>query len=95
MKISRLVLGLLLAVSVFSSCKDEDEIDTCSDGIRNYTETGVDCGGTCDPCLATCDDGIQNGNETGISSGGNENCTPSMVEPQNLLKEAFQIVLNN
>jgi Secretion system C-terminal sorting domain len=24
---------------------------TCSDGIQNGTETGVDCGGTCAPCL--------------------------------------------
>lgn len=23
---------------------------TCSDGIQNGTETGVDCGGSCDPC---------------------------------------------
>lgn len=43
---------------------------TCSDGIQNGNETGVDCGGPdCDAC-PTCDDGIQNGNETGVDCGG-------------------------
>jgi hypothetical protein len=44
---------------------------TCSDGIQNGGETGVDCGGPCEPCLlASCFDGIQNQNETGIDCGG-------------------------
>ncbi len=43
---------------------------TCSDGIQNGNETGVDCGGPdCSPC-PTCNDGIQNGNETGVDCGG-------------------------
>ena len=42
---------------------------TCSDGIQNQGETGVDCGGPCSPC-PTCSDGIQNQNETGIDCGG-------------------------
>lgn len=46
---------------------------TCSDGIQNGDETGVDCGGSCTPC-ATCNDGIQNGNETGVDCGGS--CAP-------------------
>ncbi|MBL0024908.1 MAG: T9SS type A sorting domain-containing protein [Saprospiraceae bacterium] len=46
---------------------------TCSDGIKNGTETGVDCGGSCSPC-PTCSDGIKNGNETGIDCGGS--CAP-------------------
>lgn len=29
---------------------------TCSDGIQNGNETGVDCGGSCPPCPSTCDD---------------------------------------
>jgi hypothetical protein len=46
---------------------------TCSDGVKNGTETGVDCGGTA--CIAcpiqpSCNDGIQNGTETGIDCGG-------------------------
>jgi hypothetical protein len=43
---------------------------TCSDGIQNGNETGIDCGGPdCAPCT-TCNDGIQNGDETGIDCGG-------------------------
>lgn len=30
-----------------------------------------------------------------VSSGGNDNCVPSMIEPQKLLQEVLQIVLNN
>lgn len=45
---------------------------TCSDGIQNQGETGVDCGGPCAPCpvVPTCWDGIQNQGETGIDCGG-------------------------
>ena len=42
---------------------------TCSDGIQNQGETGVDCGGPC-PACPTCGDGIQNQGETGIDCGG-------------------------
>lgn len=42
---------------------------TCTDGIQNQGETGVDCGGPC-PACPTCSDGIQNQGETGIDCGG-------------------------
>jgi hypothetical protein len=45
----------------------------CTDGIKNGTETGIDCGGSCpNACVVapTCTDGIQNGTETGIDCGG-------------------------
>ncbi len=29
---------------------------TCSDGIQNGNETGVDCGGSCAPCQTACND---------------------------------------
>lgn len=51
---------------------------TCTDGVQNGDETGVDCGGPdCDPCEVppTCDDGIQNGDETGVDCGGSS-CAP-------------------
>ena len=51
---------------------------TCTDGIQNGDETGVDCGGSsCSPCTVapTCTDGIQNGDETGIDCGGSS-CAP-------------------
>lgn len=45
---------------------------TCSDGIMNQGETGIDCGGPCQPCPPgpTCSDGIKNQGETGIDCGG-------------------------
>ena len=46
---------------------------TCTDGIMNGDEDGVDCGGSfCDPCNndPTCTDGIMNGDEDGIDCGG-------------------------
>jgi len=45
---------------------------TCSDGIQNQGESGIDCGGPCSACPPppTCSDGIQNQNETGIDCGG-------------------------
>ncbi|HBA84914.1 MAG TPA: hypothetical protein DCZ95_12540 [Verrucomicrobia bacterium] len=35
----------------------EEFTPTCSDGTQNGTETGIDCGGSCDPCEAplVCD----------------------------------------
>jgi uncharacterized protein YjdB len=56
-------------------CKVDTEVSvinctgTCTDGIQNGDETGIDCGGSCQAC-PTCSDGIQNGNETGIDCGG-------------------------
>ncbi|MEP6795152.1 MAG: GEVED domain-containing protein [Saprospiraceae bacterium] len=54
---------------------------TCSDGIQNQGETGIDCGGPCQPCPpgATCSDGIQNQGETGIDCGGP--CQPCPPPP--------------
>ncbi|WP_299004516.1 hypothetical protein [uncultured Tenacibaculum sp.] len=36
------------------SCGEDDPIQTssCSDGIQNGDETGVDCGGSCQPCTS-------------------------------------------
>jgi len=51
---------------------------TCTDGIQNGSETGVDCGGSACPACPpnySCTDGIQNGNETGVDCGGPD-CSP-------------------
>jgi len=56
--------------------------ETCSDGIQNQDETGVDCGGSiCDACpvAPTCSDGSQNGDETGPDCGGS--CPACEVPP--------------
>ena len=51
---------------------------SCSDGIQNQGETGIDCGGPCGAC-PTCSDGIQNQGETGIDCGGP--CSPCPPPP--------------
>jgi gliding motility-associated-like protein len=42
---------------------------SCSDGIKNGTETSVDCGGPSCPTCPNCYNGIQDGNETSIDVG--------------------------
>ncbi|MDQ3017295.1 MAG: GEVED domain-containing protein [Bacteroidota bacterium] len=51
---------------------------SCTDGIQNQGETGIDCGGPCAPC-PTCNDGIQNQGETGVDCGGP--CSPCPPPP--------------
>jgi hypothetical protein len=74
-----------------SSFKDSEDYEivvtgsgpTCSDGIQNGDEEGVDCGGSsCQPCgvTPTCSDGIQNGDETGVDCGG-ASC-PACPDPE-------------
>lgn len=77
---NKLLLSGLIMVSIaltYTSCDDETGTGgaSCFNGIKDGTETGVDCGGPdCGPC-ATCDDGIKNGQETGIDCGGPD-CEP-------------------
>lgn len=54
-----------------------DPAPTCSDGIQNQGESGVDTGGPCGVSSPTCSDGIQNGDETGVDCGGS--CDPCAV----------------
>ncbi|MDT0538337.1 hypothetical protein [Croceitalea sp. P059] len=76
------VAALALTLTSCGSDDNDPVAATCSDGIQNGTETGVDCGGTCEPCIAeaTCDDGIQNGDEEGVDCGGSScnACTESV-----------------
>ncbi len=52
--------------------------ETCSDGLLNQGEEGVDCGGPCSPCYVappsepeeTCWDEVQNQGEEGVDCGG-------------------------
>ncbi len=44
---------------------------TCSNGVKDGDEQGVDCGGTCAACGgAGCADGVKNGTETAVDCGG-------------------------
>jgi uncharacterized protein YfiM (DUF2279 family) len=60
---------------------------TCTDGIQNQGETGIDCGGPCAACV-TCNDGIQNGDETGIDCGGS--CPNSCGGGNNIFGSYFE-----
>jgi hypothetical protein len=64
--------GAFGSSEVTNFCLDEGIFPTCSDGIQNGQETGIDCGGPECPACPTCSDGIQNGQETGIDCGGPE-----------------------
>ena len=54
-----LLLTLSLSVVTTSCGKDDDDPTgpTCSDGIQNQNETGIDCGGPCSACPLTDADG--------------------------------------
>jgi len=59
----------------YEYCIEDVAPPTCSDGIQNGDETGIDCGGSCPPCEVpaldpTCSDGIQNQGEEGVDCGG-------------------------
>ena len=45
---------IVFAVAVVASCSKKDDSSTpaptCTDGIQNQGETGVDCGGPCSAC---------------------------------------------
>ena len=48
-----------------------ETIETCTDGLKNQDELGIDCGGVCAACAGpTCYDGIRNQNEVGVDCGG-------------------------
>src|SRR5690606_10977501 len=61
MKKFSVILTIVFALFVASCSSDDnngpDPADppTCSDGIQNGDETGVDCGGTCNACEAPAD----------------------------------------
>lgn len=40
--------------ATWTSCTGSPPAETCTDGIWNGIETGVDCGGFCSPCAGSC-----------------------------------------
>lgn len=51
MKFVKLFSLLLISSSLMlTSCGKDEDKGTCSDGIKNQDETGVDCGGICNAC---------------------------------------------
>lgn len=50
-----LKLSFLLAFAGLVACSEDDGVmTTCTDGIQNGDETGIDCGGSCTPCVVSC-----------------------------------------
>lgn len=51
----KLLMILFTVATLAVSCDDDDDpivdTDTCSDGVQNGDETGVDCGGSCTACV--------------------------------------------
>lgn len=41
---------LIAMLSIFSACKEEEVVDKCTNGFLDPGESGIDCGGNCDPC---------------------------------------------
>jgi len=46
------LMTILLTASLLTltSCGEDDPIPSCTDGIQNQDETGIDCGGVCASC---------------------------------------------
>src|SRR5688572_22162885 len=57
MKVRQIIYCALTTVLFLLNACGEDETTsaTCSDGIQNQEETGIDCGGPCTACLDACD----------------------------------------
>ena len=62
--------GAFTSTEVTNFCVGGGPAATCTDGVQNGNETGVDCGGPDCPACPSCTDGVQNGNETGVDCGG-------------------------
>ncbi len=64
MKMFKSFLFIAALTVAFVSCSDDDDngggeaVATCTDGIQNGTETGVDCGGSCNACPPVKDGSI-------------------------------------
>ncbi|MBN2367912.1 PGF-pre-PGF domain-containing protein [Candidatus Woesearchaeota archaeon] len=70
---------------------------TCSDGIQNQGETGVDCGGPCAACQTSSSPG--GSSSSGGSSGGaynpNWNATPSYFSKKFFMIKANETIAND
>jgi hypothetical protein len=64
-KYLNIVVAILFASIFFYSCGSDDESTepsfSCSDGIQNGDETGIDCGGDCDSCFSVGSEGPASG----------------------------------
>jgi hypothetical protein len=86
-----LVISVPLAIIAISGCAKHDSAASCTDGVKNQNETGIDCGGTCAACVPTCADSIQNQGEDRVDCGGP--CTPCL--DVNGIWEVYKYMLNS
>lgn len=63
----------LIVAQMLVTCA-EPTAPSCTDGIENGDEAGVDCGGSCPSACPSCTDGMVNGDELGVDCGGS--CAP-------------------
>ncbi|MCL6272722.1 DUF4856 domain-containing protein [Muricauda sp. 2012CJ35-5] len=76
--LAKRLLLLGFATALFVACSDDDgsvdPIATCSDGIMNGDEEGVDCGGSCEPCGTSIENPttyvFERNSESSVSFGG-------------------------
>jgi hypothetical protein len=69
--IMKSLVKLILLFFVITSCSETiDNTGTCSDGVKNQGEQGIDCGGPCPGACPSCADGIMNQGETAVDCGG-------------------------
>jgi|GEM_PF-3253908 len=68
--------------------------ETCRDGKLNQDEEGIDCGGSCPPCIFdSCYDGIQNQDEEGIDCGGScESCFSKYLQIYPILEQPLEFI---
>ena len=67
-----------------SSGKKKKSCGTCSDGIKNCNETGVDCGGSCDACEPLCTLPLGTLSDVATCNSGNSGCTKTQLEQSTL-----------
>ncbi len=60
---------------VYSGWQALIQCPSCTNGVQDGAETGIDCGGPTCPACPNCYNGIQDGSETGID------CGPACPEP--------------
>src|SRR5262245_50619748 len=85
METRRLIVSAAILCLGLTCCADDvGPQPNCVDGIQNAGETGVDCGGTCEPCdvivvgtclagacvLPPCENGVRDNQETDVDCGG-------------------------
>jgi hypothetical protein len=67
------------------NCPDNPPATSCSDGVQNGGESGIDCGGPCPeacaaPAAPSCEDQLRNQDETAVDCGGS--CTTKCSQGQ-------------